>query len=112
MSDAVSRPVSDLSDDERSQLEAAHRELREAIAAYEQFVAGPLPATGQMPVLDREAMAEAQAAVERAEARLWHLREELLGWARPPWAPGAALTADWFSEEDAVYDDLAEGSPS
>jgi len=47
--------------------------------------------------------------VETAEREVWRLREELSGWSRPAWAPGAALLADWFSEDDAVYDDIATG---
>jgi hypothetical protein len=51
-------------------------------------------------------LARAQAEVEAAEDDRWRLREELLGWVRPPWAPGAGLVADWFSDEDAAYDEL------
>ena len=42
-----------------------------------------------------------------AEAELWRLREELLHWRRPAWAPSAASVADWFSVEDADYDQCA-----
>jgi len=51
-------------------------------------------------------MARAQAEIERAEAELWRLREEFLGWARPARAPAAALVSDWFSDEDRIYDDV------
>jgi hypothetical protein len=33
------------------------------------------------------------------------MREQLLGWARPSWAPAATLVSGWFSDEDAVYDE-------
>jgi hypothetical protein len=65
-----------------------------------------------MGVHDANEMRAAQEAVEAAEDHLWQLREELLGWVRPPWAPSAALTSDWFSDEDAVYDDLPETTSS
>jgi len=55
-------------------------------------------------------MAQAYAEVDTAEAALWQLREELLGWPRPAWAPRASLVADWFSDEDRVYDDVEAGS--
>lgn len=99
MSDAARRYERDLSPDDRARLETAHRDLRDAVAAYERA-----DAAGDMKA--------AQEAVEAAEDRLWQLREELLGWARPSWAPGAALTSDWFSEEDSVYDDVPETSAS
>ncbi len=65
-----------------------------------------------VPFADGGQMRRAQEAVEVAENRLWQLRGELLGWARPPWTPGAALISDWFSEEDAAYDDLPETTAS
>ena len=99
MSDAARRYERDLSAEESARLEAAHRDLRVAVAAYER-------------ALDVGEMKAAQEAVEAAEDHLWQLREELLGWARPSWAPGAALTSDWFSEEDSVYDDVPETSAS
>jgi hypothetical protein len=62
------------------------------------------------PVHDLEQLALAQADIEGAERELWRLRETLLRWPRPTWAPGAALVADWFSVEDAVYDDVSSTS--
>ena len=65
-----------------------------------------MDAADPVPVYDAEAVVRAQAGVQHAEAELWHVREELLGWARPTWSPSATQVADWFSDEDCVYDDL------
>ena len=43
---------------------------------------------------------------------LWQLREQLLGWARPPWAPRASLVGDWYSDEDADYDQMTSSARS
>lgn len=112
MSDAARRHERDLTPDDRARLEAAHRALRDAVAAYERFVGGPLEHGQPIAVQNADEMRAAQEGVEAAEDRLWQLREELLGWTRPSWAPSAALTSDWFSEEDAVYDDVPETSVS
>ena len=98
-----------LTDDQRRTLESAHKALREAVLAYSQLH-GPQPvADGVDPVWDDgAAIAGAQRAIEVAEATLWQLRAELLGWRRGPQTPSAALVADWVSDEDAVYDDLAD----
>jgi hypothetical protein len=104
--DHAPRALAELKPDERARLERAHRRLREAVEAYEQFLGGPLEPGGEVPVQDARATEQAQIAVDAAEAELWRVREELLGWARPPWAPTAALVPDWFSEEDRVYDDV------
>ena len=112
MSDAASRTERDLSAEDRARLETAYLGLRDAVAAYESFVGGALESGQSVSVHDAEVVKAAQAAVEAAEDRLWQLREELLGWARPSWAPSAALTSDWFSEEDSVYDDVPETSLS
>jgi hypothetical protein len=99
------RPQADLSDEERSQLENAHRLLHEAVRAYEQFLGRPLEADEPASVHDFEKMARAQAEVEAAERELWQVRGDVLGWPRPPWAPSAAHVVDWFSPEDAIYDE-------
>jgi hypothetical protein len=112
VSDAARRYERDLSPADRARLEAAHRDLRDAVAAYERFLGGPIDPGEPVQVHDAGEMKSAQEAVEAAEDRLWQLREELLGWARPSWAPGAALTSDWFSDEDSVYDDVPETSAS
>lgn len=91
---------------QRKALGRAHQRLREAVAAYEPFRVGQLQPGKPVPVHNLEAMAKAQAAIEEAEAELWHLREDLLGWRRPVWAPRAELVSDWFSPEDAAYDDV------
>lgn len=57
-------------------------------------------------------LAEASAEVGAAEAELWKLREELLGWVRPSWTPRASAVADWFSDEDRVYDGVDLGNAS
>ncbi len=102
--DPVRRREADLTEQERDRLERAHALLREAVAEYDRFLGGTLTPGEQAPVHDAREVAEAQAAIESAEAELWRLREELLGWHRPAWAQRATLVSDWFSEEDSVYD--------
>lgn len=92
---------------DRQRLEDAHARLRAAIAAYEEFLGGRLAPGEEVPTQEGNRVAQAQAEVEEAEQELWELREQLLGWKRPAWAPRATLVADWFSEEDAAYDDLS-----
>ncbi len=104
--DRAHRSLEDLSKDERARLEAAHARLRAAVNAYQSFEGGELKSDQPVPVHDAKAMARAQGDVQAAEAELWHVREELLGWARPAWAPSAAQVFDWFSDEDRVYDDV------
>jgi hypothetical protein len=103
MSARAARPEKELSPADRQRLEAAHGRLREAVAAYEEFVGREL--SGEVPTHDLQDVAAAQAKIEDAERELWRLREELLGWSRPAWDPGAARVSDWFSDEDRVYDD-------
>lgn len=98
------RPISELSADERQRLEHAHQRLREAVAAYQKCQGG-VERGRDVPVQDADSMAAAQSEIQAAEDELWRLREELLGWARPASATRAELVADWFSEEDRVYDD-------
>ena len=107
VTDAADRDEPALSKKDRGRLEAAHRELRQAVDSYERFLGVPLE--GQpVPVHDDAEMRRAQEQVQAAEDYLWQLREQLLGWVRPLWAPRATLTSDWFSDEDTVYDDLPE----
>jgi hypothetical protein len=101
------RSEADLSPAERQRLEDAYRALREAVARYEPFLGRELRPGEPLPVHRSEAVARVQGEIERAEQELWRLREALLGWARPPWAPDAALVADWFSEEDRSYDEFS-----
>lgn len=103
-----SRPEVKLSADEHKVLEAAHAELRAAVDAYEEFLVGALKPNEPAPVANATAMREAQERVEVAESRLWELRERYLGWSRPSWAPSATLVSDWFSDEDAIYDELGD----
>jgi hypothetical protein len=100
------RSEADLSAIERQGLKDAYRRLREAVARYEPFLGRELRPDEPVPVHRAEEMAAVQAEIEGAEQELWRLREQLLGWARPPWAPDAALIADWFSEEDRSYDEI------
>jgi hypothetical protein len=99
------RPDVEVSPVDRRRLAEADRHLHEAVTSYEHYLDRELTRAQTTPEHDPKAMAAAQAEVEAAEGDLWRLREEVLGWARPPWAPRAALVADWFSAEDAVYDD-------
>ena len=103
-----SRAEAELSPEEHRALKAAHAELRAAVEAYEEFLGRELKPSEPVPVHSATAMREAQERVEVAEARLWGLRERYLGWSRPSWAPSATLVSDWFSDEDSVYDELAE----
>jgi hypothetical protein len=107
MSTLPARSEDQLSPSEVSALDAAYRRLEQAVADYQRFLGGSLRPGEPVPVHDAREIAQAQAAVEEAEAKLWRLREELLGWVRPGWALPAALVADWFSPEDTVYDEAA-----
>ena len=100
------RSEADLSAADRQRLEDASRALREAVARYEPFLGRELRTGEPVPEHRSDDVASAQAEIERAEQELWRLREALLGWARPPWPPGAALVTEWFSDEDRSYDDF------
>jgi len=102
-------PERSLTDDQRRELEAAHRKLREAVAGYERFLGGDLASNAPIVVHNAELVADAQRAIEEAERELWKLREQYLGWPRPSWAPSAAFEADWFSDEDKAYDEVSTG---
>ncbi|MGH9057256.1 MAG: hypothetical protein ACRDYY_15555, partial [Acidimicrobiales bacterium] len=92
MSSSVpARSEADLSAGEHQALEDAHRELRATVAAYEGFLGKERQPGTPVTVVSAEGIQEAQERVENAERRLWDLRERLLGWARPPWAPPATL---------------------
>jgi len=91
--------------EERHSLEAAHAGLRAAVEAYEAFLGKELRPGEDVPVVKASELQAAQERVEVAERRLWELRERLLGWTRPPWAPPATLVSDWILEEDPGYDD-------
>lgn len=100
------RPMSELSADEQDRLERAHQRLRAAVDAYDKYLGGPLGSAPDTVTHDVGDIAAAQAEIQAAEDDLWRLREELLGWARPASATRAELVADWFSDEDRVYDEL------
>jgi hypothetical protein len=91
-------------------LHDAHRQLRAAVAHYETFIGTELKPGQPVPVHNLEDMARAQGDVEAAERELWRLREEVLGWVRPSWAPGATMVADWLSDEDSIYDEMDAGA--
>ena len=113
MSATPAKSDSELTEPERAKLENAHRRLREAVVAYERALGHALEPGKPVPVQDVDKVASAQAEVEGAERELWQIREEVLGWPRPSWAPRATHVADWFSAEDAVYDEATEaGRPS
>jgi len=99
-------PESALTDEQRSELARAHQRLRSAVEAYEKYLGGPLEPGQQFPVFNATEVAEVQRRVEDADQELWRLRGQYLGWARPAWAPSAAFEADWFSSEDAIYDEV------
>ncbi|MCJ7437517.1 MAG: hypothetical protein MUP97_07135 [Acidimicrobiia bacterium] len=99
------RSVEELAPADRERLELAFRRLRQATKNYEPFLGGALGPNHDATVHDADAMAAAQTEVQDAERDLWKLREELIGWARPAWAPRATLVADWDSVEDRIYDE-------
>lgn len=107
MSSPLEQPLrspEELAPADRARLEAAYKRLRRAVEGGERFRGGELkPGQDVVPVNGRE-MADAYAEIRAAEEDLWALREQLLGWRRPGWTPPAAFVADWFSEDDAVYD--------
>jgi hypothetical protein len=109
-SSVPARSEADLDVGERQVLQDAHRELRAAVEAYEGFLGKELQPGRPVTVVGAEDLQETQERVENAERRLWDLRERLLGWVRPPWAPPATLVSDWILEEDPGYDDQSERS--
>lgn len=95
--------IDELAAPDRKRLTDAYERLRTAVGRYEPLRDQALDS--QQPP-DATVLTDARTEVREAEAALWRLRQELLGWERPSWAPSASLVADWFSEEDRVYDDL------
>lgn len=102
MSIGARRRPEDLSPSDRERLREAHERLRRAAREAEQFAGGELHPSMNMPV-NRGIVPELRE-VDAAEAELWRLREELLGWERPGSALPARDVLDWFSEEDEIYD--------
>jgi hypothetical protein len=99
------RSEQELSQDERCALEQAHSDLRAAVEAYEAFLGKELKPGVEVSVVRADELQTTQERVEEAERALWDLRERLLGWSRPSWAPPATLVSDWILEEDPGYDD-------
>ncbi|MGI8407612.1 MAG: hypothetical protein ACR2L3_03795 [Actinomycetota bacterium] len=107
MSRAIEEPqksLADLTEVERDALKAAHKRLQDAVHSYDKFLGVELKPGVDVPMHRMEDMAAAQREIDEAEAELWRVREELLDWRRPGWAQSATSVADWFSEEDADYD--------
>jgi hypothetical protein len=100
-----SRSEAELSAPQRRELEEAHSELRSAVEAYEAFLGTELKPDEDVPVVHEDELRAAQERVEAAERHLWDLRERLLDWRRPSWAPPATLVSDWILEDDPGYDD-------
>lgn len=101
-----------LSREDLQRLQKAMDELRSAVAGYESCPATEQLETRDVVPLPLEELAREQRRITEAEAGLWRLREELLGWARPTSLPGAGSVTDWFSEEDEIYDKMGEVSPT
>src|SRR3989442_15619422 len=100
-----SRSEAELTLDQRHELEATFGELRAAVEAYEDFLGRELRPGEGVPLVKADELQAAQVRVETAESKLWEVRERLLGWSRPSWAPPATLVSDWILEEDPGYDD-------
>lgn len=102
----------ELSSEDLRRLKSALDELRAAVVDYDKYLATePLGMTDVVPIpLDE--LAKAQHRITEAEAELWRLREELLGWVRPTSLPSASSVTDWFSKEDEIYDKMGEVSPA
>ena len=99
-------PETALTDAQQRELEIAHRQLNEAVAGYERFLGRELSPGEPVPTFDANEISAAQEAIDVAEQELWKLRERYLGWFRPSWAPSASQESDWFSAEDAIYDEV------
>lgn len=108
---APEHAIDNLSDDDRSLLVAAHERLNRAVEQYQPFLDRRRLKNGEIQGHPRAAILRAQQAVADAEANLWQLREQLLGWRRPSSGFNATWAADWFSPEDRVYDNFPP-SPS
>lgn len=111
MSVGARRRPEDLSPSDREKLRRAHKRLRDAVKAAERYRSEP-PGPGiEIPVHRQEELEAAYREIDEAEAELWRLREELLGWKRPGSALSARDALDWFSEEDEIYDSEDQGAP-
>ena len=105
---SASRSESDLTPNEHRALADAHAELRAAVSNYEQYLGRELKPGAPIPVVNGRELSEAQKRIEEAEENLWKLRERFLGWSRPASTPRASLVSDWFSDEDAEYDQVSD----
>ena len=103
--DEPQKSLEDLSAEERGALEAAYERLRKAARDYDGILGVELQPGTEVPAHGATEMSAAQDEVQVAEAELWRLREELLGWRRPGWAQSATSVSDWFSKEDSDYDE-------
>lgn len=102
--DEPQKSIADLSTEERAALEAAHKQLHDAVRAYDRFLGVEAQSGRDLPLHATSDMSVEQVKVQDAETELWRLREQLLGWRRPAWAPSASSVSDWFSDEDSEYD--------
>lgn len=93
------RNPEDLTPAEVAVLKAVYTRLKGEALAYVGVRDGP-------PAPSDEAHARALARVDEAEIEYWRARREILGEERPPSAQRAADIAEWFSDDDDVYDDL------
>lgn len=103
--DEPQKSLEDLSAEDGVVLEAAHKRLRDAVRNYDRFLGVELRPGVDVPAHGAREMGATQVEIREAEAELWRLREELLGWRRPEWAQSATSVTDWFSDEDSDYDD-------
>jgi predicted aconitase len=97
-SERAQRTLGDLAPADRERLEVALTRLREAVDELQAVEIEPP---------DLVAIGTARARVEKAETSLWRLRGDLLGLERPPWVPSSVMVADWYSDEDRIYDSRA-----
>lgn len=109
--DQPRRQARDLLPAELERLNAAHARLREAVRQYDRFQGRELRGSGESTAGGLREISKAQEEVRAAEDHLWRIRDELLGWPRPEWAPRAATISDWFSEEDQDYDHIDVSAP-
>jgi hypothetical protein len=109
VSSSPARSEQQLTPEEHRVLEQAHADLRAAVGAYEAFLGKELEPGADVAIANIDDLRAAQERVEAAERTLWALRERLLGWSRPAWAPAATLVSDWILEDDPGYDEPATG---
>ncbi|MBK5228040.1 MAG: hypothetical protein JJE05_05980 [Actinobacteria bacterium] len=93
------RPVERLAPEERRELDAAHRRLREAALIYEPFIARQPLGPNDPPLHSLPEVTAAQDELLAAEDALWEIRSRLLGWERPESAQSITQVVDWILED-------------